>query len=179
MTDPNLSRNINEIKEIYDNLEEVFLRDNGEINHVLDSYSMLPQSEKDKWKKTFHCLLNPKISYIVKNISVTESKFQFYLENIGISIQDRIDFLKIFSKKPYLSNLFDDKDFYKIWNEIELGDDPDLKNQINEVKLQTLFDQEDENNAYIKKLKETYKSVQVNEDELKITILYILFNEII
>lgn len=176
----NLSEKIKEIKVIYDHLKkEDLLRDNDEINHVLDSYSMLPQSEKDKWKKTFHCLLNPKISDIVNNISVTESTFQFYLKDIGISIQDRIDFLEIFRKKPYLSNLFDDNDFYTIWNEIELGDDPDLKNQINEVKLQTLFDQEDENNEDIKKLKEKYKSVQVNKDELKITILYILFNEII
>ena len=177
MTNPNLSEKINEIKEIYDNLKEEDLsRDNDEINNVLDSYSMLPQSEKDKWEKTFHCLLNPEISDIVNNISVTESTFQFFLEDIGISIQDRIDFLEIFGKKPYLSNLFDDNDFDKIWNESELRDDPDLKNQINEVKLQTLFDEED---ADITELKEQYERKEVNPDELKITILYILFNEII
>jgi hypothetical protein len=177
MTNPNLSEKIKEIKVIYDNLkEEDLLRDNNEINHVLDSYSMLPQSEKDKWKKTFHCLLNTQISGIVRSIRVTESTFQFYLEGIGISIQDRIDFLDIFGKKPYLSNLFDDNDFDKIWNESELRDDPDLKNQINEVKLQTLFDQEE---AGINELKKQYEMKKVNPDELKITILYILFNEII
>tara|TARA_B100001142_G_C14320205_1_gene650107 strand:- start:1763 stop:2299 length:537 start_codon:yes stop_codon:yes gene_type:complete len=176
----NLSEKIKEIKVIYDHLKEKdLLRDNDEINHVLDSYSMLPQSEKDKWKKTFNCLIDPEISDIVNNISVTESKFQYYLEDIGISIQDRIDFLEIFDKNPYLSELSNDYEFDTIWNESELRDDPYLKNQINEVKLQTLFDQEDENNEEIKKLKEKYNSVQVNPDELKITILYILFNEII
>ena len=137
---------------------------------------MLPQSEKDKWKKTFHCLLNTQISDIVSSIRVTESTFQFYLEDIGISIQDRIDFLDIFGKKPYLSELSNGDKFHKIWNESELRDDPDLNNPIKEVKLQTLFDEED---ADITELKEQYERKEVNPDELKITILYILFNEII
>jgi hypothetical protein len=172
----NFSEKIKRIKGIYNDLKEDLWKENNEINDVLDAYTMLPQSEKDKWKKSFYFLFTTTFSDEVNNLSVEESTFQYYLEGIGITIQDRIDFLGIFDKKPYLSELSNSDEFHEIWDGRDLIDYPNLKDQINEVKLQTLFNEED---ADITELKEHYERKEVNPDELKITILYILFNEIV
>ena len=122
---------IKKMRNIYDG--DVYTDNDNEIKQILDTnYPILPQSEKDKWKRVFYCILNVEHSYYNnEHKSIQKSVFDKYLKQIDISIQERKKFLSVFKKKVNHTNVESD---------------------------------ENEN---------------VDSDELKITILYILFNEIV
>lgn len=120
---------IKKMRNIYD--DDVYTDNDNEIKQILDTnYPILPQSEKDKWKRVFYCILNVEHSYYNnEHKSIQKSVFDKYLKQIDISIKEREKFLSVFKKKVNHTNV-----------------------------------ESDEN---------------VDSDELKITILYILFNEIV
>ena len=53
---------IKKMRNIYD--DDVYTDNDNEIKQILDTnYPILPQSEKDKWKRVFYCILNVEHSY--------------------------------------------------------------------------------------------------------------------